>query len=126
VRAILIAMALALAVLIQPTGSKAEFLYAGVGATACGKLSQDYQRNPTAVEGAMMNWAQGFMTGANIRESKQSGRYRDLQAMTIEAQQESLRNYCDEHPMAEFIKAAIDLWNKLPWAKLNSPASTSQ
>jgi hypothetical protein len=115
-------IALALAVLIQPT--KAEYAYTGVGAISCGKLSQDYQRNPTQTEGLMMTWAQGLMSGANASEIKHSGHYRDLLAMTIEAQQESLRNYCDEHPMAEFVKAAIDLWNKLPWTK--STASTSQ
>jgi hypothetical protein len=125
VRAILIAMALALAVLIQPTGSKADYAYAGMGATACGKIAQDYQRNPKEIEGLMMTWAQGFMSGANASETKHSGHHRDLQAMTIEAQQESLRTYCDEHPMAEFVKAAIDLWNKLPWTKLTPPASTS-
>jgi hypothetical protein len=118
-------IALALAVLMQPTSSRADFAYAGVGATSCGKLSQDYQRNPTQTEGLMMTWAQGFMSGANASEIKHGGNYRDLQAMTIEAQQESLRNYCDEHPMAEFVKAAIDLWNRLPWTKFTSPTSTS-
>jgi hypothetical protein len=105
-------IALALVFLIQPTSSKADDAYAGVGATSCGKLIQDYKQNPTQVEGAMMNWAQGFMSGANI--SLPPSQYRDLQAMTIEAQEKSLRNYCDEHPMTEFIKAAIDLYLKMP------------
>jgi hypothetical protein len=87
----------------------------------CGKLAQDYQRNPGQTEGAMMTWSQGFMSGANMGLT--NGQYRDLAAMTIQAQEESLRNYCDEHPMAEFIKAVIDLYVKLPMKKYTAPAS---
>jgi hypothetical protein len=88
----------ALGTLIPPTSSRAEYAYAGVGTTSCGKLIQDYKQNPTQVEGAMMNWAQGFMSGANI--SLPPSQYRDLQAMTIEAQVQSLRKLlrrtCDD------------------------------
>jgi hypothetical protein len=52
-----------------------------------------------------------------------NGQYRDLQAMTLEAQEQSLRNYCDEHPMAEFVKAVLDLYGKLPLKKYTPPAS---
>jgi hypothetical protein len=118
-------IALAVGILIQATGSRADYAYAGLGATSCGKIAQDYQRNPTEIEAVMMHWAQGFMSGANMSETQHDAQYRDLQAMTIEAQEESLRNYCDEHPMAEFIKAAIDLYLKLPMKKYTPPASTS-
>jgi hypothetical protein len=110
--------------LVQPTSSKADFAFSGVGAISCGTLSQDYRQNPTQTENMMMTWAQGFMSGENI--ALPPGHYRDLQAMTLEAQESFLRNYCDEHPMAEFIKAAIELYLKLPMKKLNPPASTSQ
>jgi hypothetical protein len=43
--------------------------------------------------------------------------------MTLEAQEQSLRNYCDEHPMAEFVKAVLDLYGKLPLKKYTPPAS---
>jgi hypothetical protein len=72
---VICSIALALAVLIQPTGSRADFALAGVGAISCGKLSQDYQRNPTQTENMMMTWAQGFMSGENI--SLPPGNYRD-------------------------------------------------
>jgi hypothetical protein len=114
-------IALAFGILIQPTSSRADYAYAGLGATACGKLAQDYRQNPTLIETGMMTWAQGFMSGANA--SLTNGQYRDLQAMTIEAQEARLRSYCDEHPMAEFVKAAIDLYFKLPLKKYTPPAS---
>jgi hypothetical protein len=52
-----------------------------------------------------------------------NGKYRDLQAMTVEEQQQSLREYCDKHPMATFSKAVLDLYNKLP-AKSYTPSTS--
>jgi hypothetical protein len=68
----------------------------------------------------MMDWAQGFMSGANA--SLTNGQYRDLAALSLDAQKESLRNYCDEHPMAQFGKAVLDLYGKLP-LKQDTPPS---
>jgi hypothetical protein len=110
--------------LIQPTSSRADYAYAGAGALSCGKLAQEYREDPAQFEHLMMFWAQGFMSGLNI--GPQNGTYRDLQAMTTEAQKASLRNYCDEHPMAEFIKAVFDLYGKLPLKKYTPPAATAQ
>ena len=61
------------------------------------------------------------MSSSNI--SLEGGQYRDLAAMSIEAQEQSLRNYCDEHPMAEFVKAVMDLYFKLPLKKYTPPTS---
>jgi hypothetical protein len=61
------------------------------------------------------------MSGMNI--SLPPGQYRDLQAMTVEAQEQDLRNYCDEHPVADFAKAVLDLYLKLPLKKYTPPAS---
>jgi hypothetical protein len=116
-------IALALGILIQPTSLRADFYYAGVGVISCGKIAQDYQRNPTEIEKVMMTWAQGFMSGANAAYGKEQ--YRDLAAMTLEAQEQSLRSYCDEHPMAEFYKAAADLYFKLPLRRYTPSTSTS-
>jgi hypothetical protein len=74
------------------------------------------------IENAMLTWAQGFMSSSNVNLDK--GQYRDLAAMSLDAQKASLRNYCDEHPMAEFVKAVIDLYFKLPMKKYTPPAST--
>jgi hypothetical protein len=117
-------IALALGIVVQPASSRADFAYSGVGAISCGKIAQGYQRNPTQTEGIMMSWAQGFMSGMNA--NLPPGQYRDLQAMTLEEQERGLRGYCDEHPMAEFVKAAIDLYGKLPMKKYTPPASTSR
>jgi hypothetical protein len=74
----------------------------------------------------MVFWAQGFMSGENLSQFASDGQYRDLEAMTDEAQEASLRNYCDEHPMAEFYKAVMDLYSKLPVKKHNPPSPSSR
>jgi hypothetical protein len=115
-------VALVVGMLIQPTSSIAEsFAWAGIGAISCGKIAQDYRQNPTQTENVMLTWAQGFMSGANA--SIEHGQYRDLAAMTLDAQKESLKTYCDDHPHAEFIKAVMDLYFKLPLKKYTPPTS---
>jgi len=80
-------IALALAILIQPT--RADFYYAVVGAISCVKIAQDYQQNPTEIGKVMMTWAQGFMSGANAALGKEPQRqqYSYLQAPHLQALQ---------------------------------------
>jgi hypothetical protein len=110
-------IALAFGIWIQPTGSRADFIISGVGSVSCGKIGEEYRKTPKDIARLMMYWAQGFMNGANLEHVSNAGEYRDLGAMTIEAQEHSLMYYCDEHPMAEFSKAVIDLYTKLPMKK---------
>jgi hypothetical protein len=120
-------IALAFGILIQPMGSRADFIIiSGVGSVSCGKIAEEYWKTPKDIERLMMYWAQGFMNGANLEHVSNAGEYRDLGAMTIEAQEHSLIDYCNEHPMAEFSKAVIDLYRKLPMKKYTPPAPTSQ
>jgi hypothetical protein len=109
-------VALALAILIQPTSSRAEdTLYVGLGAMTCGKIAEMYRQNPSVVEAVMMSWSQGFMSGVNV--SIRGVGHHDLGGVTVEVQKASLRNYCDDHPLAEFWEAVMDLYNKFPVKK---------
>ena len=111
---LLCSVALALAMLIQPTSSRAEdVLYAGLGALTCGQISEMYRQNPSVVEAVMMSWSQGFMSGVNVSIAKNVG-HRDLGGIMVDVQKTSLRNYCNDHPLAEFWEAVMDLYNKFP------------
>jgi len=66
------------------------------------------------------------MSGENTKQFAIDGQYRDLGAMTVEAQTQSLTSYCNEHPMAQFVKAVLDLYGKLPLKKRTPPASTGK
>jgi hypothetical protein len=116
-------IALALAILIQPTSSKTTSVVSGLGSSTCAEIAETYRLTPRMAENMMMYWAQGFMSGANSVRFVRDGEYVDLSGMTIEAQEASLRNYCDEHPMVEFFQATMDLYGKLPMKKVNLPAS---
>jgi hypothetical protein len=118
-------IALALAMLIQPTSSRADAVISGLGSVSCSEIAEGHRKLPDDTNLWIMFWAQGFMSGENIRQWNSSGQYRDLQAMTNEAQERSIRNYCDEHPMADLIKAVLDLYGKLPLKKYTPSASTS-
>jgi len=120
-------IALALGVLIQPTSSRAEnLLIMGPGSMSCGDIAEGYRKAPTDVEMWVTFWAQGFMSGENTKQFAIDGQYRDLGAMTVEAQTQSLTSYCNEHPMAQFVKAVLDLYGKLPLKKRTPPASTGK
>jgi hypothetical protein len=117
-------IALALGILIQPTSSKADYIaILGVGSVTCSEIAERYRQLPSDAEIWMIYWAQGFMSGENTSQLASDGQYRDLGAMTFKAQETSIRNYCDEHPMAEFFKAVLDLYGKLPLEKYTPPTS---
>jgi len=120
-------IALALGILVQPTISKAEWVISGIGSIPCGEIAEEYREKPEHIGNLMIYWAQGFMSGVNASESASHDHlYRDLQTMTVEAQLHSLTEYCVEYPTANFSKAVIDLYRKLPLKKYTPQASTSQ
>jgi hypothetical protein len=43
-------VALALAILIQPTSSRADVVISGAGSVSCGKIAEDYRKLPTDIE----------------------------------------------------------------------------
>jgi hypothetical protein len=113
------AIVLAFGILLSPSSSwGAEYGVMGIGAMSCGKIADEYRQNPTAWETGMLTWAQGFMSGANV---SLSGEYRDMGALSLDAQKQFLLSYCDQHPMAQFMKAAIELYFKLPLKKTPLP-----
>jgi hypothetical protein len=111
-------IALVVAMLIQPT--KADHIV-GLGAGSCGEIAEQFRSEPTETQHWMIMWAQGFMSGLNVY-LEEKGQYRDLQSMKVEAQEQSLREYCDQHPMASFAKAVIDLFNQMPLKTKPAPS----
>jgi hypothetical protein len=101
--------------------------YLRIGSILCGEIAEEYREKPEHIGNLMIYWAQGFMSGVNAAKALAAITcIEDLQTMTVEAQLHSLTEYCDEYPMANFSKAVIDLYRKLPLKKYTPPASTSQ
>src|SRR5262245_26480653 len=55
-------------------------------------------------------WAQGFLSGTNSHAIANKGTVRDLSSMSIKQQQQFLRDYCDKHPLADYMAGVLDLY----------------
>jgi hypothetical protein len=108
-------VALLFGLLVAPAEALADYASMGPGTVSCGKFAEGYRHDPTAIENAFFAWAEGFMSGLNV--SLPPGTYRDMAAITLEAQKAALRNYCDQHPLTEYGKGVLDLYGKLPMKK---------
>jgi hypothetical protein len=100
--------------IIWPTACLAQdIVVSGVGAFSCGQLAQDYS-TLSDVEAVWFTWAQGFMSGLNMKMGIDQHQYRNLGAMTVEEQKRFLRNFCDQHPLKNFLEAVTALWAGFP------------
>ncbi len=93
--------------------NKADIL--GLGLTSCADFAKYYQKNPAQVESAFFDWFAGFATGANGAmdvmghpEQKKNLHMRPADTKRF------LRVYCDQHPLATYLQASIDVMLSLP------------
>jgi hypothetical protein len=61
-------------------------------------------------------WAQGYMSALNIVRVALKKPIHDLKAWSISAEEQNLRTFCDQRPLAMFTEAIQDLYDKLPLA----------
>jgi hypothetical protein len=87
-------------------------MFSGAGITSCTTFAEQYRRSPQVVELVYFAWAQGFMAGLNASDVNATGRARDLSSMANDEQKGYLRNYCDAHPLSEYMYAVWDLYTK--------------
>ena len=90
---------------------------AGIVAQGAGTVSCTTFAKTEITELRFFHWAQGFMSGLNASDARVSGRARDLSSMAPEDQQRFLRNYCKEHPLANYIQGVLELYSQLKTAK---------
>jgi hypothetical protein len=93
----------------------AENAFWGVGAKTCGIFASNYRINPKLADDLYHSWAQGFMSGLNY--AKSTGNRRDLSAMSTNDQMARIKQYCNAHPLAEYVDAVMDLYKDLPEIK---------
>jgi hypothetical protein len=90
----------------------------GLGSQTCAQFAEQYRAAPEHADLAYMSWAQGFMSGWNFALIDSKNTYRNLDALTFDAQATHLRQFCNNHPLASFVQAVIDLFNSLPLKKM--------
>jgi hypothetical protein len=96
-----------------------KFVAMGTGVSTCGVFAKEYAKNPHEIENYYFNWAQGYMTGRNLSYSYED--WRQLNAISVERQERKLRDYCDAHPLKQFVDAVSDLYDSLPYAQARKP-----
>ena len=83
-------------------------------------LPSPYIVNPSATEDIYFTWAQGFMSGLNLDAVANRRPYRFINGNDMLAQKIEICSYCDAHPLAQYVAAVVDLYNRLPPAPSNS------
>ena len=83
---------------------------AGAGWVSCGEYAARYQQSPKSTEDYFYAWAQGYMSGVN----QASLIRKNLRGWRIEKQKDTIRAYCEKHPLAAYGEAVQSVFNSLP------------
>ena len=113
-RALLIGTLLLVAVSVGNAEDEKEYALVGAGTFDCAHFANMYRGDPTFAENMFFNWAQGFMSGLNAAQIDANGNSVNLNSMTTEEQQSAIRSYCNAHPLAPYIHAIMDLYQRFP------------
>jgi hypothetical protein len=101
-----IGMVLSLPFVIGGT-AQAQTFTAGPGTATCAQFGEKYASN-TLKEFNYFYWAQGWLSGLNSVEGSKCGRsraLRDLFSIPVERQMATIRQYCNEKPLAQYTQA---------------------
>lgn len=83
----------------------------GPGAMSCAEFGKAYQSDPS-IENNFFNWAQGFMTAMNLAVMAKQKPAREL-AGNVDSHKRSLREYCANNPLNNYVDGVIDYYTKL-------------
>jgi hypothetical protein len=83
----------------------------GAGVVSCAEYAKADRIDPNYAEDFFLSWAAGYMSGIN---SLNKDAFFDLSAITSDEMKRYLRQYCNEHPFANYGDGVRDLLNTLP------------
>jgi hypothetical protein len=91
--------------------AESDFFIMGPGAQSCGEFADAYRIDRAQFERQYFSWAQGFMSGMNLGlRALGTVQPKNLATITTDDQMAHIRRYCNEHPLAEYHEAVIDLF----------------
>ena len=91
----------------------AAYTVQGLGAATCAEFGKQYRVEPSGVETAYFGWAQGYMSGLNMMAQSQNLPAREL-SLDLPAQQQTIRQFCADNPLRNYMDAATHLYGKQP------------
>lgn len=98
---------------LMATSAHADNIMQGAGAMTCTQSITYQRKHPGDISFFM--WSQGFMSSMNLTASllKQPAHRLD----DVDAQQASLTDYCQKHPLVGYADATLELYKVLPVIK---------
>lgn len=82
----------------------------GPGTVSCEEFGKAYHRSAEN-ETLFFSWALGFMSGLNTDLLPK--RSTDLNGLSMAAQKEAIKTYCNDHPRAAYFEAVFNLFNRM-------------
>ena len=111
-------LAVCIAVALGETASaQAHAVGKGAGTASCAEYAKAYQMSPDQTEDHFLSWAVGYMSGINFITGNMSGTSWDLAAKTPNEMKRYLRQYCNDHPLADYADGVAELMKSLPTFK---------
>ncbi len=85
----------------------------GAGTAKCSEFVKSFSDSSNEGELVFFSWAEGYASGYNESKMQVGGRGHDMSGMSVEDQQEFLRDYCSAHPADDFMSAVTNLYATL-------------
>jgi hypothetical protein len=86
----------------------------GFGFSSCAKYAELYRMRPDEIDNMYLAWAQGYISGVN---SQLTTTYYDLGPIDIDEMKRFLRQFCNDHPLADYKEGVKQLMRSLPHVK---------
>lgn len=96
----------------QPARAKEDIAAAGLGASTCTEFANFYRADAVTTEQTYFSWAQGFFSGYNFVQGAIHKPIQNLASVDYERQKAIIRRYCDQHPLALYLDAVLELLNE--------------
>ena len=90
-----------------------------MGTSECPQFLQHVRENPDILETTYFTWAQGVLSGWNMRAMADKRDVLNLALMAPDQQQAHVREYCEKHPDSAYFVAVFDLIKTLRADPLN-------
>jgi hypothetical protein len=113
---VLLAVCIAVA-LGEIASAQAHAVGKGARAASCAEYAKAYKMSPDQTEDYFLSWAMGYISGINFVTGNMSEVSWDLAAKTDNEMKRFLRQYCNDHPLADYATGVLELMRSLPTFK---------
>lgn len=120
-RTVFVAIAITVVQFALSVRAAEDLMIWGLGGASCAKYAKVFKENPDRAQEALIDWAQGFMSGLNVGLQNANMPTRNLSGST-----ENLANMvmagCDQRPLALVLDLVRVYFEHLPLSNYRKPA----